>query len=168
MVRVEKILENPQFRETMFELAQWESDRIFCKHDLQHGFDVARILYILLLENQAELELSPSTHPKEISYALGLLHDIGKLVQYKFKRCHAQEGAERAYAILLDAGFTRQEANCLCEAISQHREYREENSELGKMLYQADKLSRNCSICSVQNKCHKVEEMLTVQNKAIY
>ena len=39
------------FRSVLTKTQQAEEDREFCKHDLQHFVDVARITYILLLES---------------------------------------------------------------------------------------------------------------------
>lgn len=55
-----------------------------CQNDFRHHMDVARITYILVLEHNdlnyfiKEHNLSGRLAAKEVIYAAGLLHDIGK------------------------------------------------------------------------------------------
>lgn len=53
MERIDKVMNHPVFRDTMEKIEQAEIDRFFCRHGLNHALDVARIFYILLLEEQA-------------------------------------------------------------------------------------------------------------------
>ena len=77
MKRIDQILSHPVFREQFALLQEAEKDRIFCRHTMEHFLDVARLMYIYNLEDQAGFS-------KEMLYAAGLLHDIGKLL-YCFK-----------------------------------------------------------------------------------
>ena len=59
------------------DLKTLEDDRIYCRHNLTHFLDVARICYILCLENNIYIS-------KDVIYsALTLLHDLGRAYEYK-------------------------------------------------------------------------------------
>ena len=59
----------------MEHLAEYEKNRIFCRHGMDHLMDVARIAYIENLEKNCGIS-------KEIIYGAALLHDIGRYLQY--------------------------------------------------------------------------------------
>ncbi|MGB7606341.1 MAG: hypothetical protein WBL93_12795 [Lutisporaceae bacterium] len=69
--RINKTLNNKKFKEYIDKNAQCEKKRKFCKHDSQHLIDVARIAYIVNIENY-------SGYPKDIVYGAAFIHDIGK------------------------------------------------------------------------------------------
>ena len=75
MERVNQICRHPLWTESVDKIRELERDRIFCKHDVAHCLDVARIAYIENLERGLEI-------PKERIYAAALLHDIGRHLQY--------------------------------------------------------------------------------------
>ena len=75
MERVNKICGHPVWKWHMERLAEYEKDRIFCRHGVEHLLDVARIAYIENLEKNSGLS-------KEIIYGAALLHDIGRYLQY--------------------------------------------------------------------------------------
>ena len=74
--KVNAILNNRTYKEYLNKLAQLEKDRIFCNHNMEHFLDMARIAYIMVLEEGL-------LYSKEIIYAIGLLHDIGRVKQYE-------------------------------------------------------------------------------------
>ena len=49
--RIEKILTHSLYRECLEKLTQTEESRLYCKHNLTHFLDTARIAYIYCLEN---------------------------------------------------------------------------------------------------------------------
>ena len=53
MKRIDQILSHPVFREQFALLQEAEKDRIFCRHTMEHFLDVARLMYIYNLEDQA-------------------------------------------------------------------------------------------------------------------
>ena len=77
MNRVDLILEHPKYQEYLDKIKQAEEKRIFCLHNMNHFLDVARIAYIMNLEEELGIA-------KEIIYATALLHDIGR----KFGKRH--------------------------------------------------------------------------------
>lgn len=168
MERVQAVLSHPDFEAYLMLNEKQEVNREFCCHQLQHALDVARIYYILCLEADKdgglyEFKDMSMEQAKELIYAVALLHDIGRWKQYLDPKLdHAEEGAILAKPILQDTGFKTDEINIALEAIRAHR-----NSHalgLGKILYRADKLSRNCKKCRARDKCDKLDRMETREN----
>ena len=62
-----------------------------------------------------------------------------------------------ALPILADCGFVLWEAAEIVEAITAHRTG-ESASDLGRLLYRADKMSRPCFACSAVKECNWPEE----------
>ena len=87
MKRIDQILSHPVFREQFALLQEAEKDRIFCRHTMEHFLDVARLMYIYNLEDQAGFS-------KEMIYAAGLLHDIGKSIDHEVEGSHIQIGVD--------------------------------------------------------------------------
>ena len=75
MERVNRICEHPVWKWHMERLTEYEKDRIFCRHGMEHLLDVARIAYIENLENNRSIS-------KEIIYGAPLLHDIRTYLEY--------------------------------------------------------------------------------------
>ncbi|NPV28706.1 MAG: HD domain-containing protein [Firmicutes bacterium] len=174
MERIDAIVRDPLFQECLGKNKRAERDREFCKHDLQHFVDVARIAYILMLESGdlrqfiQENQLSGPHAAKEVIYAAGILHDIGRWQEYESGEDHAPLGAELAGQILPRAGFTPGEIRVITQAIYEHREQRTQMTRLGEILHRADNLSRACHECSVQDKCYKFPTMETGNLVLIY
>ena len=68
MERIDRILAHPLFVSHLEKNRQAEEGRKFCRHDLQHFLDVARIGQICSLEEGQGLD-------RELVYAAALLHD---------------------------------------------------------------------------------------------
>ena len=75
MNNLDIIINNPKYKEYLRKLEKFEKERIFCRHTLEHFLDVARISYIQVLENDMK-------YSKEVIYAIALLHDIGRVLEY--------------------------------------------------------------------------------------
>lgn len=148
MERIDRIISHPLFLENIEKNRAAEAKRRFCRHDMAHFLDVARIGTIISLEEDIDI-------PKALIYGAALLHDIGKHVQYEKGIPHEQAGAVLAPEILLESGFGREEAELIRDAILQHRnsEVRTERNLRG-ILYRADKASRACFSCSVSAECN--------------
>ena len=148
MYRVDKILGHALFNECMEKNRAAEADRRFCRHDMVHFLDVARIGRIIALEEHPALST-------ELIYAAALLHDIGKFRQYNEGIPHEQASAEIAPEILRECGFDEEETGVIVDAILQHRNagvMQEQN--LRGILYRADKASRPCYACEVESECN--------------
>lgn len=147
MDRVDLILENPKYQEYIDKIKQAEEKRIFCLHNMNHFLDVARIAYIMNLEE--DLRIS-----KELIYATALLHDIGRFMQYEDSTPHDKASTLLAPEILAETGFDEQEQAEILRAIGEHRnrEVKEEKSLAG-IIYRADKASRACFACEAESQC---------------
>lgn len=136
------------YRELLTRLQQLETDRKFCRHDFRHFLDTARIMYIIDLEENLNI-------PKDVIYAAALLHDIGRVSQYENYIPHNEAGAVIAAEILSECGFDKKECEKICSAIFGHgHECKEPTEPLSKLLYKADKLSRNCFDCPASDECY--------------
>ena len=150
MKKVNAILAHPLYRECYARLEELEKDRIFCRHQMTHLLDVARIAYISNMEQGLGIE-------KEVIYAAALLHDIGKHIQYEDGTPHEQSGEKIASEILgslseKDA-FSDEENRMILTAIRGHRRLREDADVLEKLLYTSDKASRMCFACPAEGEC---------------
>ncbi len=147
MQRINCILNDPDFNTYLDKNARSELSRIYCVHDRTHALDVARIAYILNLEQRLGLD-------KETIYAAALLHDIGRWLEYENGEDHAKASARLAEPILHSCGFTAAEGRMITNAIKSHR-LADGASSLVGLLYRADKLSRNCVRCAALGTCKR-------------
>ncbi len=147
MELVQRILNHPQFKKYMELNSRSEKDRKFCLHDIQHVMDVARVAYIISLENKYDLD-------KEIIYITALLHDIAKWKQYSQKADHAAEGAVLAREILEDLNIDKGDTEMILNAIAMHRKKEGHSTPLSKVLYEGDKSCRQCVSCSMVEECN--------------
>ena len=138
MERVNAICRHQLWRDSVREIARLERDRQFCRHDLVHFLDVARLAYIENLERGLGID-------KELIYAAALLHDIGRHLQYTQNIPHDRASAQLAEVILADCGFSQAERAEVENAILQH---------LAGLLYEADKASRACLFCPAEPECN--------------
>lgn len=162
MERIDRIIRHPLFVEHMEANRVAEQDRIFCKHDLEHLLNVARIGRIMMAEENYQVELP-------LYYGAALLHDIGRHLQYKKGIPHEVASAQIAPFILEECGFTAEEIQRIVEAIKGHRgekkafgkdcfpsaeAYCAESKTMAELLYRADKASRACYACEAKIKCN--------------
>lgn len=147
MERIDKILNHDLFVENMRKNEAAEADRSFCRHNMAHLLDVARIAMILNLEEGLAIQ-------KDVVYATALLHDIGRHIQYENGTPHEQASAEIAPSILSDCGYDEKETDVIINAIRLHRTVKiAENHDLSGILYRADKASRACFACKAEKAC---------------
>ena len=145
MDRINKIYNSSMYRQELVCIVEDEKDRVYCKHDIEHFLDVARIAYIINLEKSLG-------YSKDIIYAIALLHDIGRHREYKEGVNHHKASAEIADFILKDAGYMPSEIKMINEAILHHRN-KTNLSKLNELIYTADKISRKCYSCSAIATC---------------
>lgn len=150
MNRINKIINHKKYIEYMDLNKLYEIERIFCHHDIVHLLDVSRIAYILNLESDYGIK-------KEIIYACGLLHDIGRWKQYEQGLDHADVSSELAYEILVECEFSKEEIYLIQRAIKFHR-VKEHPDQLSKIIYNADKLSRYCYDCHGKQQCKRFKD----------
>lgn len=148
MDRIDRIIVHPLFVENLQKNRRAEADRQFCRHDMGHFLDVARIGTILSLEKGISID-------RELIYGAALLHDIGKHRQYGEGIPHEQASAVIAVTVLGDCGFTPQETGRIIEAIQAHRDSSvSQERDLRGILYLADKASRPCFACEAEAACN--------------
>lgn len=148
MERVNNIINNSIYKSSYKLIEDYEKPRIYCRHDMSHFLDVARLSWIFNLEDQLGLS-------KEIVYAAAMLHDIGKYEQYTKKIPHEIASAQIAKDILQDCGFDESESHMIQSAIESHRDFTIIDSQnLSGVLYRADKMSRNCFLCEANSSCN--------------
>ena len=148
MDRINRILNHDLYKTYLERNEQAEADRRFCRHNIGHLLDVARIGMLFNLEEDYGL-------PKEIVYGTALLHDIGRFRQYEDGMPHELASAELAPQILRDCGYTDQETTVMIEAIRNHRNASvADDRDLNGLLYRSDKASRGCYVCSVIEECN--------------
>ncbi|KYH35038.1 ribonuclease Y [Clostridium tepidiprofundi DSM 19306] len=158
MSRVNQILKHKEYLKNLNKNINDEINRKFCHHDLVHFLDVSRIMYIKSLENDLKFD-------KEIIYACGLLHDIGKWQQYEEGVPHEIASANIAKNILKECSFNDYEIDIIVDAIINHRNNNNPNNSLSELLYKSDKLSRMCFNCNAQAECNWSIEMRNNQIK---
>ena len=162
MKRVNAILKAPLYRRCYARLEELEKERIFCCHQMPHLLDVARIAYILNMEQDLGLE-------KEVIYAVSILHDIGKYAQYEDGTPHEQSGEKIASEILDslpdDAAFSEEEKRMILTAIRGHRKLRADAEPLERLLYTSDKASRMCFACPAEAECDWSSEKKNMELK---
>lgn len=148
MDRINRILNHDLYKTYLKRNEQAEADRRFCRHNIGHLLDVARIGMLFNLEGDYGL-------PKDLVYGTALLHDIGRFRQYEDGTPHELASAELAPQILKDCGYTDQETTVMIEAIRNHRNASvADDRDLNGLLYRADKASRSCYVCSVIEECN--------------
>lgn len=145
MDNVNKILNNEYYKKLLLELRDLEKDREFCNHTIEHFLDVARIAYITVLEKSLN-------YSKEVIYAIALLHDIGRVLEYKENIEHHKASADIAKEMLKDTTFLKEERDLIIKCIKEHRG--DSLDELSTIIYISDKLSRNCFSCKVYSDCY--------------
>lgn len=152
MRRVNRILRHPLWKGAMAQIEEAEKERVYCRHDLTHLLDTARLAYIKNLEEGLGFG-------KELIYAAALLHDIGRGLEYTQGVSHDEAGCALAAAILPDTGFGEGESAQILQAISSHRsDGGQQAADLTGLLYRADKGSRNCFYCKHRDTCKWSEE----------
>lgn len=155
-MKTDFILQNKYFNSLLCELRVLEQNRIYCKHDISHLVEVARIM--LQINNNKGLGI-----PHDILVATALLHDLGRVNEYKFGIDHRIAGIKDITIILSDCGYTSKEIDIIIDAIKKHKD--NSTDTLNSLLYNADKLSRPCYTCKAINTC-KWDKNL--QNKRYY
>lgn len=155
--RVNLILKNKDFIENYNQIVEFEKDRLFCKHDMEHLLNVARIMVI------KDSESSKAPLNKDIIYATAILHDIGRSLEYKSGIHHNISGGILAKDILKESHFDDKEIILITSVIINHNE-NQITSYLSSLLHYADKQSRNCFICNAKELCKWSEEK---KNKGI-
>ena len=152
MDRIDRIINNEEYRRLVAETEELEKERVFCHHDMDHFLDVARIATMLASDEDIDIDC-------DIIYAAALLHDIGRVKQYREDFPHESASAAIAPSILCECDFDAGEIKEITHAIKEHGNEKVKNGRnLAGLLYRADKLSRKCYMCKAIDSCHKSPE----------
>lgn len=149
MNKINSIINNNLYKESLEKLMKYEEKRDFCNHTIEHFIDVARIAYIMVLEENIDIS-------KEVIYAIGLLHDIGRVKQYEEGIDHDIASVDMSKVILKDTNFTDDEIETILSGIANHRS--KSHNKLEEIIYKADKLSRQCFNCKAEKECYWSKE----------
>ncbi|NLK96367.1 MAG: HD domain-containing protein [Clostridiales bacterium] len=145
MDKINEILNNKKYKYYLNKLYEYEKERKFCIHDIEHFLAVARIAYIKVLEEGL-------SYSKDVIYAIGLLHDIGRVLQYEDNTPHNEGSVIIGKEILDETSYNEKEKEEILRAINNHRKVEEDS--LSKIIYISDKLSRNCFNCKALKECY--------------
>lgn len=151
MKRVNAIINHPVFVRELNKIQRLEEKREFCCHGMEHLLDVARIAYIMALEEGHQIQ-------PDVVYAAALLHDIGKGAQYEIGMPHNEAARDIAEDILRECGYDKDEISGIGEAIEYHNQPGLSLGSLSRILFEADKRSRRCFLCEVRKDCYWPEE----------
>lgn len=149
MNRLSYITNHPEYQRAYRQIRDSEKGRIFCPHDTEHFLAVSRIAYILVLEEQLSVK-------KDVIYAAGFLHDIGRGKQYAEGIPHEEAGISIAADILSDSPYDMKERETILLLLGSHR--RPDSDKLSCLFSRADKLSRDCRNCRAKEECYWPEE----------
>ena len=148
MERYNKVIENNLFKSAIKAIEEKEKNRIFCCHSTNHCLDVARIAYIINLENNMGIS-------KDIIYTTALLHDLGRAFD---NENHNEKSAKIAKDIMSQCDFLNEEINKCVNAMLKHRKDVDSINNLSDLICKADKLSRQCYSCKAQKECYWSDE----------
>lgn len=148
LIHTNRLLQLPAYREALSILDDLEKNRAFCKHHLSHFLDVARIARILVLERGLAFDLDDI-------YVAALLHDLGRIAQYRDGIPHHIAGEKIATDFLEDIAFPANKRGLLLKAISAHGAETENSPDsFAAILQEADHLSRPCLMCPASEACY--------------
>ena len=155
MDRVNAILKHKMYRKYYDQIEEIEKDRDFCRHQMPHLLDVARIAYITNLEQDLGYD-------REVIYAAAILHDIGKSFQYEEQIPHEIAG-EKAASEILDTlpeglAFSAEERRLILAAVRGHRRKKDGTEPIAALFYDSDKRSRTCFSCPAEKECNWKDE----------
>ncbi|MBS5967251.1 MAG: HD domain-containing protein [Finegoldia magna] len=157
MKNTDIVLNHNLFNEKINKIENDEKTRVFCKHDFSHLMDVARICYIINLEENLNID-------KDLIYVTALLHDLGRADEVDTGINHSILSQEIAQEILKDLDFDENSKQRIISAIKHHRTNKENDDRFIEIFYKADKLSRMCFRCPARSICNWPEEK---KNKTI-
>lgn len=150
MERYQRIIEDEVYITHIRKTEEYEKNREFGHHDMQHFLDVARVGMLINLTEGYNI-------PKDMIYAAALLHDVGRDVQYEDGTPHDIASVDITKDIFTRIGdiYTKEEQEEILAAIGDHRnkDIRTEKSLAG-LLYRADKESRPCYFCKAYEECN--------------
>lgn len=141
MEYLNRLLEDTDFLERVERIDKLEQKRKFCRHGMEHMLSVARIAWIMNLEQNLGEE-------KEFLYLCAMLHDIGREQEYQTGLPHEVGSSQIAKEYLIQIQYPEQKSERLLNWIGEHRKAE------GTLFWEADKRSRTCCTCKATKDCH--------------
>lgn len=111
MDTVTQVLEHPQYKACCETITDYEADRTYCRHDMEHFLRVGQIAILLAKENGLSIDA------EEIMLA-ALFHDLGRALQYQNGISHAESSAILAEEVLLSIGYDPAKTDRICAAVN--------------------------------------------------
>lgn len=166
--QIDRLLQHPKYRARLELLQEMEQNRIYCGHNLEHFMKVGCIAEQVVVKN--ELPFS-----EDVIFGAALLHDVGRVEQYRQGISHEKASVAFAREILFSLNWDVSDIEMVCEAIGSHshRQCAADRWEkmsalvsLAEVISFADQFSRTCYRCHVADTCKwKEEEKI---NKAFF
>ncbi len=155
-----RVLDHPIYKKFIREIRQLEADRIYCRHELEHGVDVARLAWIYYLEDSCGEWMDKKKEIKDLIYTCGLLHDIGRVEQYKTGIHHSIAGIDPAMQILQDIQVPESWIKEIMNVVSEHSHgsVLDDKKNLEYYITKADHDCRLCFACEASDSCKWTEE----------
>lgn len=147
LVLTNRILTNGHYREELEKIRCAEENRIFCRHDIEHFMNVARITLIRCAEKGIEAD-------PDVIYSAALLHDIGRYAEYTEGIPHDEAGVKIASEILEETDCPQDVKAVILSITGSHRRTDNEKNSLEYIFHWADKKSRMCFCCQAQDECN--------------
>lgn len=151
-----RIFRNEKYRKLVAELAELEKYRRFCRHDIEHFFDVARIMMILCTRRKVEIS-------EDIVYSAALLHDLGRIQEITAGIPHEMAGQITAAGILADVDCPEDMAEKIISLIANHRRKDNPEDSPEQLFFTADKRSRKCFLCKACDECNWVRKNMEIE-----
>ena len=162
MIYTDRVLKHPEFLRIMNRIREQEAERIYCHHELEHALDVARIAWILFLEETVQtqseaLDREERMLLKDELYVCALLHDIGRSAQYETGIHHSETGLIIAKEILTDIECPVEWIGAILEVLAGHhgrsKKTKASDLDLGYYIGKADHDCRLCFFCEAKDSC---------------
>ena len=144
----DRLLAHSDYQRAIRAIAEREQDRRFCRHGLDHVSDVARLLWILVIENERPFD-------KDTVLLTAMLHDIGRSVDNDNHDAESVRIARTLRAQILSAIASHRDKNATIDP---------QQASLGQLLALADKKSRPCYRCPAAEDCYWPDSL---KNKTI-
>lgn len=173
----DRVLKHPIFEKFMQEIRQLEADRVYCRHELEHGVDVARLAWIYYMEDKLDDDsqnvgvlywkrpsygewVEEKEEVKDLIYTCALLHDIGRVTQYRTGIHHSISGVEPAMQILQDIEAPESWVKEIMDVVSEHSHgsISDKKKNLEYYITKADHDCRLCFACQASDSCKWSEE----------
>ena len=158
--QIDRLLQHPMYRARLELLQELERKRDFCGHNLEHFMKVGRIAEYVVAKNEL-------LFAEEVVWGAALLHDMGRVEQYRQGISHEKASVAFAREILFSLDWNVSDIDMVCEAIGSHSHRQcaadrwrkmPELVSLTEVISFANQFSRTCYKCHMADACKWTEE----------